>query len=112
LRSICSEPITLLARADAQQEDEYGSPTYTDAPTPTLAYFEAMLRQQFEDSVATEQESSEVRVYLAPDVAPTGYDALQRADGRVYEILGPPGEAMRGWPPQLQHYEIRARCVT
>jgi hypothetical protein len=111
LRSLCSEPVTLLARVDAGVEDEYGSPTYTDTPTPTFAYFEAPLRQQYEDTTATEQEASEVRVYVAPDVTPTGYDALQRADGRTYDIIGPPAEAMRGWPPVLQHYEIRARLV-
>jgi hypothetical protein len=111
LRSLCSEPVTLLQRLDAGAEDEYGSPTYADDRVATFAYIEPPIRQQFEDTASMEQASSEVRIYLAPDVAPTAYDAIERADGRVYEIVGPPGEQMRGWPPLLQHYEVRARVV-
>jgi hypothetical protein len=108
---VCSEPVDLLVRTSSG-EDEYGDETVTETPTGTLAYIDALLRQQFEDTVSTTQETSDVRVYLAPDVTPSGYDALRRADGRVYEFLGPPVEAMRGWPPQLQHYELRARLVS
>lgn len=110
VRSLCSEPVELLVRTPSG-EDEYGDVTSDEAPVPTMAYIDAPLRQQFEDTTNTDQQTNDVRVYVAPDVNPTGYDAIRRADGRVFEIIGPPFEAMRGWPPQLQHYEMRARQV-
>lgn len=110
LRTLCSEPVDLLVRVPAGT-DEYGDVTSDDEVVPTKAYIDAPPRQQYEDTSSTDQQTADVRVYLAPDVSPTGYDAIRRADGRVFEFIGPPVESMRGWPPTLQHYEFRARRV-
>lgn len=107
--SLISEPVTLVQRTDAGDTDDYGDVVLTDNEILTRAYVEPF--RAMEDTTLANQQADTVRVFLAPDVDPTGYDAVRRENGALYEFNGPPGPVRRAWPPRLDHYEALARQV-
>lgn len=107
--ALIAEPVVLVQRADSGTADEYGDPILEDAEVETFAYIEPF--RAMEDTTLANQQADSVRIFLRADVDPTGYDALRRGDGSLYEINGPPGPVHRAWPPLLQHYELLARQV-
>jgi hypothetical protein len=112
VESMLGEEVTLFQRAFDGGGDEYGDPTSASTSVVTHAAMQPMGRfGALEDTNLTDQQSELLQVVLAPDVDPTGYDALQRADGTVYEIVGPPGQVRRPLTG-LHHWELHAKAVT
>jgi hypothetical protein len=107
--SLISEPVTLVQRVDQGDSDDYGDVVLADNPIDTHAFVEPF--RAMEDTANTNQQANTVRMFLAADVDPTGYDAVRREDGSLYEIQGTPGAVRRAWPPRLDHYELLARQV-